>query len=209
MSSVGVKEVPQVSSKELMSRPKFFCSGSFVRSEVYEPDNSPIQYRIWFDFVGGQMFMSLSDSLQFDSLNLSFGELVKLNGYIDYNSFDGSIRLFPEKFISSPEVEVQSVRILGYGEVVLKDVSKFNKESYYKAALRFSGGLHLFTKLTPQVYSQIPPKGSSVRFQCGLQPYVSRTRDGQTIQKLGFDLQAMELVQFVSSPVSSAPKKAS
>jgi hypothetical protein len=200
----SVREISQVSAKELMKRPQFVCSASYVKSDIYEPENGAVQYRVWFDYVGGQVALQFPDSTQLNSVGLQVGDLVRLFGQVDYNAFDGSVRLVPERYNPSPDGEVLSVRIVGYGEVVIKDVSKFNKESYYKAALRFSGGLHLFTKLTPQVYSQIPPKGSQVKFQCGLQPSISRTRDGSMVQKLGLELQAMEVVQFVNSLPSGA-----
>jgi hypothetical protein len=210
MSSNG-KDVLQVSAKELLTRPKFVCSASYVRSEVYEPENGLVQYRVHFDFVGGQLILPVADESSLNPVGVSVGDIVQLRGVVDYNSYDGSVRLVPD-FYSSTPAEIMPFLIFGYGEVVAKDVTKFNKESYYKAALRFSGGLHLFNRLTPQIYSRIPAKGTSVKFQCGLQTLLSRSREGNTVQKFGLELQDMTPVIFVSSPVkpvSTSPAKAS
>jgi hypothetical protein len=59
-----------------------------------------------------------------------------------------------------------------------------NRNTFLKAAIKWQGGLHLFSSLTPEIYQRVPGRGQFVRFELGVTSHSERSQTGQQIQMM-------------------------
>jgi hypothetical protein len=163
---------------------RFEAFGNFM--SVYVPDvegRKPV-YR--FEYLGGQFSVEVDETeiLSPPPVGTAFHVL----GKVRYNSYNGSITLTPEhkKQLQeiSPEQFVKGLRIWGAGVVEEKKQTVMNRNTFLKAAIKWQGGLHLFTGLSPEIYQRIPPRGQFVRFDLGVTSHSERTQSGQQVQMM-------------------------
>jgi hypothetical protein len=109
-------------------------------------------------------------------------------GKVRYNSYNGSIALVPEHKKQLQELSseqfVKGLRVWGAGVVEEKKQTVMNRNTFLKAAIKWQGGLHLFTSLSPEIFQRVPPRGQFVRFELGVTSHTERTAQGQQIQMM-------------------------
>jgi hypothetical protein len=169
-------------AKEIMLGVRFSGYGTF--SSVYIPEGggrSPV-YR--FEYLGGQFSVEVSDS---ESLNPpEVGTAFFVQGRVRYNAYNGSIGLVAEEKKRLTEFSadqfVAGLRIYGAGVVEEKKSTVMNRQTFLRVAIKWQGGLHLFSGLSPELYQKLPQRGSYVRFELGVTSRSERTQGGQQIQ---------------------------
>ncbi|MDR2441861.1 MAG: hypothetical protein LBE12_21105 [Planctomycetaceae bacterium] len=169
-------------AKEIMLGVRFSGYGTFVSVYIPEGDGRNPIYR--FEYLGGQFSVEVSES---ESLNPpEVGTAFFVQGRVRYNAYNGSIGLIAEekKRLSdfSAEQFVAGLRIFGAGVVEEKKSTVMNRQTFLRVAIKWQGGLHLFSGLSPELYQKLPQRGSYVRFELGVTSRSERTQGGQQIQ---------------------------
>ncbi|MDR2439446.1 MAG: hypothetical protein LBE12_08790 [Planctomycetaceae bacterium] len=162
----------------------FEAYGIFV--SVYVPDAEGRKPVFRFEYLGGQFSVEVEESEVLTPPQV--GTAFHVLGKVRYNSYNGSIALVPEhkKQLQelSPEQFVKGLRVWGAGVVEEKKQTVMNRNTYLNAAIKWQGGLHLFTGLSPEIFQRVPPRGQFVRFELGVTSHSERTASGQQIQMM-------------------------
>jgi hypothetical protein len=182
---------------------RFEAFGIFV--SVYVPDVEGRKPVFRFEYLGGQFSVEVDESEAV--MPPQVGTAFHVLGKVRYNSYNGSIALVPENKKQLQELSaeqfVKGLRIWGAGVIEEKKQTVMNRNTFLKAAVKWQGGLHLFTGLTPEIYQRIPPRGQFVRFELGVTSHSERTAGGQQIQMMVPFLVSV-IPETMSSTVSTA-----
>jgi hypothetical protein len=154
--------------KDILMGLRFEAYGTFT--SLYVPDSEGRKPLFRYDFFGGLFSTEVEEN---EVVNPPLiGTAFHVLGKVRYNSYNGSIALVPEMKKQLPELSaeqfVKGLRIWGAGVVEEKKQTTMNRNTFLKAAIKWQGGLHLFTGLTPEIFQRIPSRGQFVRFELGV-----------------------------------------
>jgi hypothetical protein len=200
-----------IEAKEIMLGVRFNGYGTFA--SVYVPDDAGRNPVYRFEYLGGQFSVEVNAE---ESVNPpAVGSPFYVEGRVRYNAFNGSIGLVAEKkkllTEFSAEQFVAGLRIFGAGVVEEKKSTVMNRQTFLRVAIKWQGGLHLFSGLSPEIYQRVPPRGSYVRFELGVTSRSERTQGGQQIQMMVPMLVSVtpETLASVTAPAKASEQVAS
>jgi hypothetical protein len=173
-----------IEAKEIMLGVRFSGYGTFL--SVYTPEGEGRNPVFRFEYLGGQFSVEVSPT---EAVNPpEVGSAFSVQGRVRYNAYNGSIALVAEekKRLTefSAEQFVAGLKIFGAGVVEEKKSTVMNRQTFLRVAIKWQGGLHLFSGLSPELYQKLPPRGSYIRFELGVTSRSERTQGGQQIQLL-------------------------
>lgn len=111
----------------------------------------------------------------------ALGSFLYCTGQGVYKPKTGELRLSPSETKHLQESEktldgyMRGLMIQGCGQVVDKKSRIINRQPLINALIKFQGGLHNFSGLTPEIYNRVPQPGSYCSFELDLA--VSKVRD--------------------------------
>jgi hypothetical protein len=169
-------------AKEIMLGVRFSGYGTFASVYIPEAGGRSAVYR--FEYLGGQFSVEVNES---EALNPpEVGTAFFVQGRVRYNAYNGSIALVAEEkkrlMEFSAEQFVAGLKIFGAGVVEEKKSTVMNRQTFLRVAIKWQGGLHLFSGLSPELYQKLPSRGSYIRFELGVTSRSERTQGGQQIQ---------------------------
>jgi hypothetical protein len=171
-------------AKEIMLGVRFSGYGTFASVFVSETEGRNPVYR--FEYLGGQFSVEVKPTEVANPPEV--GTPFFVQGRVRYNAYNGSIGLVAEekKQLSdfSAEQFVAGLKIFGAGVVEEKKSTVMNRQTFLRVAIKWQGGLHLFSGLSPELFQKLPPRGSYIRFELGVTSRSERTQGGQQIQMM-------------------------
>jgi hypothetical protein len=202
-----------IERKELAQLPRFEGVGKFVYARHGDGVRSSM---FTFEFFGGQVSIEVTEE---ETLSPpAVGVMFLVSGTLQYNSFNGSVRLIAKEKRKLAESDSQltdeqwgqyvtGLSIGGVGIVEAKSSTVFNRQTFNKATLKWQGAIHEFRSLSPEIYSRVPSVGQYVRFKLGLLVGEER-RDGQSVVVQKPSLVGCQLDSLVTGSVPSASANA-
>jgi hypothetical protein len=198
-----------IEAKEIMLGVRFNGYGTFMN--VWTPEDPGRNPTYRFEYLGGQFSVEVNSE---ESITPpAVGSPFYVEGRVRYNAYNGSIGLVAEKkkllTEFSAEQFVAGLRIFGAGVVEEKKSTVMNRQTFLRVAIKWNGGLHLFSGLSPEIYQRVPPRGSYVRFELGVTSRSERTQGGQQVQMMVPMLVSVTPETLVSVTAPSKPAEPS
>lgn len=172
-----------ITAKELMSPPRFEVFGTFARAAAANGDWSAT----WeFNCLGaaGGVRVSVDDAAM---SNLPReGDMFLIAGTMRMSARNGAVFLEPtsRRFVKDlSEVPIETfgvgLQIKGVAKVVDRKQSTFQRQTYLRADLSWTGGSRQFKDLPPELFAKVSAKDTYGRFVFGLTTFSERNASGQ------------------------------
>ena len=203
-----------IERRELAQLPRFEGVGKFVYAR-HGDGLRPSMFTL--EFFGGQVNIEVTEE---EVLNPPVvGVMFLVSGSLQYNSFNGSVRLIAneKRKIADSDSQltdeqwgqyVTGLSIGGVGIVEAKSSTSMNRQTFNKATLKWQGAIHEFRSLSPEIFQRVPSVGQYVRFKLGLLVGQERNQNGQSVVVQKPSLVGCQLDSLVTGSVPSVAANA-